>query len=52
MQPARSATADNLLDIQAFKGHVVYVDFWASWCAPCRESVPWMNRVFGFAKQG
>lgn len=26
-------------------GSVVYVDFWASWCAPCRESFPWMNEM-------
>jgi len=27
------------------KGQVVYVDFWASWCAPCKQSFPWMNEM-------
>ena len=27
------------------KGKVVYLDFWASWCIPCRKSFPWMNEM-------
>lgn len=27
------------------RGQVVYVDFWASWCKPCRKSFPWMNEM-------
>ena len=39
------ATSDQLLGLTALKGHVIYLDFWASWCAPCRASFPWMNRM-------
>lgn len=33
------------IDLAALKGKVVYVDFWASWCAPCKQSFPWMNEM-------
>jgi thiol-disulfide isomerase/thioredoxin len=33
------------LQLSAFRGKLVYLDFWASWCAPCRRSFPWMNAM-------
>lgn len=33
------------LDLSAYRGKVVYLDFWASWCTPCRLSFPWLNAI-------
>jgi thiol-disulfide isomerase/thioredoxin len=45
-----AATANTRAEAQQFdpalyKGQVVYLDFWASWCVPCRLSFPWMNEL-------
>jgi cytochrome c biogenesis protein CcmG/thiol:disulfide interchange protein DsbE len=47
------AADGDAIDLSAYKGKVVYVDFWASWCVPCRQSFPWMNRMHQqFAAEG
>lgn len=37
--------AEDSLDLSEYHGKVVLLDFWASWCVPCRRSFPWMNEM-------
>jgi len=36
---------DKMVDSQTLANQVVYLDFWASWCIPCRQSFPWLNKM-------
>jgi thiol-disulfide isomerase/thioredoxin len=38
-------TDSGQIKLSEYKGKVIYLDFWASWCIPCRKSFPWMNEI-------
>ncbi|HEY1328901.1 MAG TPA: TlpA disulfide reductase family protein [Casimicrobiaceae bacterium] len=41
------------VSLERLRGQVVYVDFWASWCGPCKRSFPWMNELVAkYGKDG
>jgi thiol-disulfide isomerase/thioredoxin len=46
--PPRAVVADEraqLLDLDEYRGKVIVIDFWASWCVPCRRSFPWLDEM-------
>ncbi|WP_270488216.1 peroxiredoxin family protein [Butyricimonas synergistica] len=43
----------NLVNLSSFRGKYVLIDFWASWCGPCRKEIPNIKQVYNsFADKG
>jgi len=45
LTPVAISATENSFDLQQYQGKVVILDFWASWCVPCRRSFPWLNAM-------
>lgn len=42
---AKALRGDGNLSLDAYRGKVVYLDFWASWCAPCLSALPALDQL-------
>lgn len=39
-------TLDSMVKLSSLHGQVVLIDFWASWCAPCRAANPYIRKLY------
>jgi len=42
----QKASGDGSVDLKQFEGTIRVVDFWATWCPPCRMAIPGLNELY------
>ncbi len=35
-----------LINLEDYKGNYILIDFWASWCPPCKQAIPYIIKIF------
>ncbi|MFR4807657.1 MAG: TlpA disulfide reductase family protein [Peptostreptococcus anaerobius] len=47
MMPIKLEDQDgNMVDVSQFKGKVIFINFFATWCPPCRAEIPDIEAVY------
>lgn len=39
------------VSLSDFRGKYVFIDFWASWCAPCRREIPYLKEALAYSEK-
>jgi len=40
------AISGNIIELDKLKGKYIYLDFWGTWCSPCREEIPILKSIY------
>jgi len=41
-----TVTDKTLINVENYRGKVVLINFWATWCPPCRKEIPYLVRLY------